>query len=34
MRYFFNYELPKIPAWLGVVSSQDLTCAQLPEDAF
>jgi alkylation response protein AidB-like acyl-CoA dehydrogenase len=34
MRYFFNYELPKIPAWLGVVARQDLTCAQLPEEAF
>ena len=34
MRYFFNYELPKTPAWLGVVARQDLTCAQLPEEAF
>ncbi len=33
MRYFFNYELPKIPAWLGVVARLDLTCANLPEEA-
>ena len=33
-RYFFRYELPKIGAWLGVVSSRDPTCAELPEEAF
>ena len=33
-RYFFRYELPKIGAWLNVVSSRDPTCADLPEDAF
>jgi alkylation response protein AidB-like acyl-CoA dehydrogenase len=33
-RYFFHYELPKIGAWLNVVSSRDPTCAQLPEEAF
>jgi butyryl-CoA dehydrogenase len=33
-RYFFHYELPKIGAWLGVVSSRDPTCAQVPEEAF
>ena len=33
-RYFFRYELPKIGAWLNVVSSRDLTCANLPEEAF
>ena len=33
-RYFFRYELPKIGAWLAVVSSRDTTCADLPEDAF
>ena len=33
-RYFFNYELPKIGAWLAVVSSRDPTCAQMPEEAF
>jgi alkylation response protein AidB-like acyl-CoA dehydrogenase len=34
MRYFFHYELPKIGAWLAVVSSRDQTCAALPEEAF
>ena len=33
-RFFFHYELPKIGAWLQVVSSHDATCADLPEDAF
>jgi len=33
-RYFFRYELPKIGAWLNVVSSRDPTCAELPEEAF
>ena len=32
--YFFHYELPKIGAWLQVVSNRDLTCAELPEQAF
>ena len=34
MRYFFHYELPKIGAWLQVVSARDQTCASLPEAAF
>ncbi len=34
MRFFFHYELPKIGAWLAVVSSRDQTCAALPEEAF
>jgi len=34
MRYFYHYELPKIDAWLKVVESRDLTCAELPEEAF
>ncbi|HSX94646.1 MAG TPA: acyl-CoA dehydrogenase [Hydrogenophaga sp.] len=34
MRFFFHYELPKIGAWLGVVSQRDATCAALPEEAF
>jgi hypothetical protein len=34
MRFFFHYELPKIGAWLGVVSRRDPTCAELPEEAF
>jgi alkylation response protein AidB-like acyl-CoA dehydrogenase len=33
-RYFFRYELPKVPAWLQVVETRDLTCADTPEDAF
>ncbi|WP_101047773.1 acyl-CoA dehydrogenase [Macromonas nakdongensis] len=33
-RYFFHYELPKIGAWLQVVSQRDMTCAELPEAAF
>ena len=33
-RFFFQYELPKIGAWLAVVVSRDMTCAHLSEDAF
>jgi hypothetical protein len=33
-KFFFRYELPKIDAWLQVVSSRDMTCANLPEEAF
>ena len=33
-RFFFHYELPKIGAWLQVVSSRDPTCAEMPEEAF
>jgi butyryl-CoA dehydrogenase len=33
-RYFFQYELPKIGAWLKVVENRDLTCADFPEEAF
>ncbi|TSE27569.1 acyl-CoA dehydrogenase [Tepidimonas aquatica] len=33
-RYFFHYELPKIAAWLQVVRTRDLTCAEMPEAAF
>ncbi len=32
--YFYNYELPKIGAWLRVVESRDMTCVQLPEESF
>jgi hypothetical protein len=32
--YFFHYELPRVAAWLQVVSSRDATCATLPEEAF
>jgi hypothetical protein len=33
-QFFFHYELPKIDAWLSVVSRCDLTCAEMPDDAF
>lgn len=33
-RYFFHYELPKVPAWLRVVETRDPTCADMPEEAF
>ncbi|RTL28673.1 MAG: acyl-CoA dehydrogenase [Burkholderiales bacterium] len=32
--YFFRFELPKIDAWLGVVSRRDLTCAKAQADWF
>ena len=32
--YFYRYELPKIGAWLNVVQSRDMTCADMSEDAF
>ena len=34
VRYFYHYELPKIDAWFKVVANRDLTCADLPEEAF
>jgi alkylation response protein AidB-like acyl-CoA dehydrogenase len=33
-RYFYRYELPKIGAWLAVAANRDLTCAEMPEEAF
>jgi butyryl-CoA dehydrogenase len=33
-QYFYHYELPKIEAWLQVVSAGDTTCADLSEEAF
>jgi Acetyl-CoA dehydrogenase C-terminal like len=33
-QYFYHYELPKIDAWLAVVSGRDMTCADMPENAF
>jgi butyryl-CoA dehydrogenase len=33
-KYFYNYELPKIDAWLNVVGNRDMTCANLSEEAF
>jgi butyryl-CoA dehydrogenase len=34
MHYFFAYELPKIDAWLGVVSRREALVRELPDDAF
>ena len=33
-QYFYRYELPKIDAWLAVVESRDMTCAEMAEVAF
>ncbi len=33
-QYFFDYELPKIYAWLAAVSQRNMLCAHLPEEAF
>ncbi len=33
-RYFYHYELPKIGAWLKVVETRDMTCADFPQEAF
>ena len=33
-RFFYRYELPKIGAWLAVAAHRDLTCADMPEEAF
>jgi butyryl-CoA dehydrogenase len=32
--YFYHYELPKLTAWLNVVKTRDLTCANMAEDDF
>ena len=32
--YFFDYELPKIDAWLAVVASRNPTCRQMQDDWF
>ena len=34
MRYFFAYELPKIDAWLGVVSRREAVCRNMHDDWF
>jgi alkylation response protein AidB-like acyl-CoA dehydrogenase len=34
MNYFYQYELGKIDAWLAPVRTRDMTCAQLPLEAF
>ena len=33
-RYFYHYELPKTAAWLKVVETRDMTCADFPPEAF
>jgi butyryl-CoA dehydrogenase len=33
-RYFFRYELPRVPAWLQVVASRDDTCRTMSEAWF
>jgi alkylation response protein AidB-like acyl-CoA dehydrogenase len=33
-QYFYDYELSKVDAWLSVVSSRNMLCAQLPEAVF
>ena len=34
MRYFFAYELPKIDAWLSVVSAREAVCRTLGDESF
>jgi butyryl-CoA dehydrogenase len=34
MRYFYAYELPRIDAWLGVVSRRESLVREVPEEAF
>ena len=34
MRYFFAHELPKVGAWLSVVSSRDATCREMQDAWF
>ena len=34
MRYFYAYELPKIDAWLGVVSRREPVCREMQDDWF
>ena len=33
-RYFFRYELPRVPAWLKVVETRDDTCRTMSEEWF
>jgi butyryl-CoA dehydrogenase len=33
-RYFFRYELPRVPAWLAVVATRDATCRDMHDDWF
>jgi butyryl-CoA dehydrogenase len=32
--YFYQYELPKTAAWLRVVETREMTCAEFPEESF
>jgi Acetyl-CoA dehydrogenase C-terminal like len=32
--YFYQYELPKISAWLAPVAARSMVCADMPEAAF
>ncbi|QJC56466.1 3-methylmercaptopropionyl-CoA dehydrogenase [Polaromonas vacuolata] len=32
--YFYQYELPKTAAWLRVVETREMTCADFPEESF
>ncbi len=33
-RYFFDYELPKIDTWLGVVATRNTTCRDMRDEWF
>jgi butyryl-CoA dehydrogenase len=33
-RYFVDYELPKIDAWLGVVATRNATCLAMQDEWF
>jgi hypothetical protein len=33
-RYFFDYELPKIDAWFGVVATRNATCRDMTDECF
>ena len=33
-RFFFHYELPRVPAWLRVVETRDDTCRTMNEAWF
>ena len=34
MRYFYDYELPRLPSWLAPVSARTATCREMQEDWF
>ncbi|PPE70140.1 acyl-CoA dehydrogenase [Caldimonas thermodepolymerans] len=33
-RYFFHWELPRVPGWLAVLDPVDLTCAEMQDEWF